>query len=72
MPPRLRDIYEQVIADRTVACNLDAYQPIREAHVSTARQQVPGIHVEAEGEILPLCELPPGCQACNEGTWTRS
>ena len=69
MPPRLREIHEQVSADRTIACNLDVHQPIWEAHVSTARRQVPDVHIEAEGEILRLGELSPGCQACKDGTW---
>jgi pyruvate formate-lyase activating enzyme-like uncharacterized protein len=69
IPHRLREIYEQVNADRTIACNLDALQPIWQAHVSAVRRQIPGVHVEAEGEILHLGELSPGCQACKEGTW---
>jgi pyruvate formate-lyase activating enzyme-like uncharacterized protein len=69
LPARLRAIYEEVSHLQMERANLDALRPIWEAHVSSARQQVPGIHVEADGEIVCLGGLSPGCQACKDGTW---
>jgi len=69
MPARLREICEEVRRLPATNSNLDALRPTWEAHVSKVRQQIPGIHVEAEGEIMYLGRLSPGCQACKEGTW---
>jgi len=69
MPARLREIYEEVHRLRPARSNLDALRPTWEAHISKARQQIPGIHVEAEGEIVYLGDLSLGCRACKEGTW---
>jgi pyruvate formate-lyase activating enzyme-like uncharacterized protein len=69
MPARLREIYEEVRRPAPARSNLDALRPTWEAHVSKARQQIPDIHVEAEGEVMYLGDLSPGCRACKEGTW---
>lgn len=69
MPVHLRAIYEEVSQLQRERSNLDTLRPIWEEHISRARQQIPGIHVEAEGEIAYLGELSPGCRACKEGTW---
>ena len=69
MPTRLREMYEEVNQLRLEEPNLDVLHPAWEAHVSKARQQIPGVHVEAGGEIVYLGELSPGCQACKDGTW---
>ena len=49
--------------------NLDVLQQAWAAHVSEARRRIPGLHVEAGGEVVYLGALSPGCQACKEGTW---
>lgn len=69
MPARLKAIYEEVSCLHQEKSNLDTLQGAWEAHVAQARQQMPGVHVEAEGEILYLGQLSPGCQACKDGTW---
>jgi pyruvate formate-lyase activating enzyme-like uncharacterized protein len=69
MPPRLRQIREEVNARRSIQSNLRALQSTWDAHVKRVREQVPDAHVEAEGEIVYLGELSPGCRACKQGTW---
>jgi pyruvate formate-lyase activating enzyme-like uncharacterized protein len=69
MPARLREIYEEVRRSAPTRSNLDALRPTWEAHVSKVRQQISDIHVEAEGEVMYLGDLSPGCRACKEGTW---
>ena len=69
MPPRLTEIREQARRSSMTRSNLDALRPAWEAHLSKARQQVPDVHIEAEGEIMYLRGLSPGCQACKDGTW---
>ncbi|MBC8450506.1 MAG: radical SAM protein [Chloroflexi bacterium] len=69
MPAPLRAIYEEVSRLQPKRSNLDAFRPTWEAHVSKARRQIPAIHIEAEGEIMYLGDLSPGCQACKEGAW---
>ena len=69
MPARLRTIYEEVSQIQRGRSNLDTLRPTWEEYVSRARQQIPDIHVEAEGEIVYFGGLSPGCQACKEGAW---
>jgi len=69
MPVRLRAIYEEVSQLQQERSNLDTLRPTWEEHISRARQQIPDIHVEAEGEIVYLGSLSPGCRICKEGTW---
>jgi pyruvate formate-lyase activating enzyme-like uncharacterized protein len=69
LPAPLQAILEEVSRLRLPASNLEARRPAWEAHVAEARQQIPGIYVEGEGEVLYLGGLSPGCQACKEGTW---
>jgi pyruvate formate-lyase activating enzyme-like uncharacterized protein len=69
MPAHLRAIYEEVNRLKQEPSNLDALQQTWREHVSKARQQVHNIHIEADGEVVYLGELSPGCQACKEGTW---
>ena len=69
MPARLRAIYQEVSRHQPERSNLDTLRPAWEGHLSRARQQIPEIHVEAEGEVVCLGDLSPGCRACKEGTW---
>lgn len=69
MPARLRAICEEVSRFQQELSNLETLQQIWREHASRARQQVRDIHIEADGEIVYLGELSPGCQACKEGTW---
>jgi pyruvate formate-lyase activating enzyme-like uncharacterized protein len=69
MPARLKAIYEEVSCLHQEKSNLDALREDWEVHVAQARQRIPGVHVEADGEILHLGQLSPGCQACKDGTW---
>ncbi len=69
MPARLKAIYEEVGCLHQEKSNLDALREDWEGHVAQARQHIPGVHVEADGEILYLGQLSPGCQACKDGSW---
>jgi pyruvate formate-lyase activating enzyme-like uncharacterized protein len=69
MPRRLKEIYQEVNHLRLERSNLDTLRPAWQAYVSRARELIPGVHVEAEGEIVSLGELSPGCRACKDGTW---
>lgn len=69
LPPALRHIQEQIRNSARPASNLDTLQPVWQAHVSQARERIRDLHVEAEGEVLYLGGLSPGCRACKEGTW---
>jgi pyruvate formate-lyase activating enzyme-like uncharacterized protein len=69
MPARLKEIYEAVRRLPAADSNLDALRPTWEAHVARARQQIPDIHVEGEGEVVYLGGLSPGCRACKAGAW---
>jgi pyruvate formate-lyase activating enzyme-like uncharacterized protein len=69
MPLRLRAIYRETKTCKPARPNLDLLQPIWQSHVCKAKQRVPGIHIEAGGEIVHLGGLSPGCQACKAGTW---
>jgi uncharacterized protein len=69
MPTLLREIHDQVEHLEQEKSNLDALRVTWKEHVSQAAQQIPGVHIEADGEILYLGELSPGCRACKEGTW---
>ena len=68
-PASLRAIYEEVGRFRREPSNLEAFQETWQEHVSRARRQVCDIHIEADGEIVYLGDLSPGCRACKEGTW---
>jgi pyruvate formate-lyase activating enzyme-like uncharacterized protein len=69
MPARLRAIYEEVNQLKQEPSNLEMLQQTWREHLSRARQQVHDIHIEADGEIVYLGKLSPGCQACKEGAW---
>jgi pyruvate formate-lyase activating enzyme-like uncharacterized protein len=69
LPTSLRVIRDQVNHLQKPSSNLDALQPVWQAHVSEARERIRNLHVEAEGEVLYLGGLSPGCQACKEGAW---
>lgn len=69
LPPALRAIADEAGRALPDAPNLSTLRPAWEAHVARARQQLEGVHIEAEGEALYLGELSPGCRACKDGTW---
>jgi hypothetical protein len=69
MPARLRAIYEEVSRLKQEPSNLETLQQTWREHLSRARQQVRDIRIEADGEIVYLGALSPGCQACKDGVW---
>lgn len=69
LPEPVRTICEEVFHLRMPESNLHTLQPVWEAHVTQARQQIRDLHVEDEGEVLYSGGISPGCQACKEGTW---
>jgi len=38
-------------------------------HVAKIKKEIEGVNLKANGEILFLGELSPGCKACKEGKW---
>jgi pyruvate formate-lyase activating enzyme-like uncharacterized protein len=44
-------------------------QAIWQAHISAVKESVPETCIEANGEIVYLGDLSPGCHACKQGTW---
>lgn len=69
LPTRLKAIYEEVSRIDRAPSTLKTLEQTWREHASRARQEVPGVHVEADGEILYLGQLSPGCRACKDGTW---
>jgi len=69
MPTRLRTIYDEVSRFRPEPSTLPALQQAWSEHVSRLRQEIEGVHVEADGEIVYLGGLSPGCRTCKDGTW---
>lgn len=69
IPACLRAIYEEANRPEQEPSNLTALEPIWREHVSRARRAIRTVHVEADGEVLYLGELSPGCRACKEGVW---
>lgn len=69
IPAPLRAIYESIDNARLRIPNIDELQITWAKHVNQLRSQIPAIHIEAEGEIVYLDELSPGCQACKAGSW---
>jgi pyruvate formate-lyase activating enzyme-like uncharacterized protein len=69
LPERLRAIHDEVCRRQIEESNLETLEPTWAAHVAQAKQQIRDVHVKAEGEVLYLGNLSPGCQACKDGTW---
>jgi len=69
MPACLRAIKEEVSQPQQEKSNLDTFRQTWQEYIARARQQIPAIHIDADGEIVYLGELSPGCQACKDGTW---
>jgi pyruvate formate-lyase activating enzyme-like uncharacterized protein len=69
LPATLGAIREEVTRDRLPVSDLDLLRGAWDAHVSRATQQIEGLNVQGQGELLVLGELSPGCQACKDGTW---
>lgn len=69
MPVCLRAINKEVSQLQQKKSNLDTFRQTWQEYITRARQQIPQIHIEADGEIVYLGELSPGCQACKGGTW---
>jgi pyruvate formate-lyase activating enzyme-like uncharacterized protein len=68
LPFPLRSIYAEVNQPQRLKPNLDTLKPGWEEYLSRA-SQIPGVQVEAGGEIVYLRGLSPGCLACKQGTW---
>jgi pyruvate formate-lyase activating enzyme-like uncharacterized protein len=69
MPRRLKTICEAARQLQQEKSTLDTLRLNWQAYVSQAEQQIDGIRIEADGEILYLGDLSPGCRTCKEGTW---
>lgn len=69
MPPRLEVIAKEVDRSTGLLPNVDSLRLEWEAYVADAERRVPGVRIEAGGEIVVLGELSPGCRACKDGTW---
>ena len=69
LPTPLIEIFQEATERRLPQSNVPSFGPVWRAHTSTARQQIPEIHIEDDGGIVSLGELSPGCTACKEGSW---
>ena len=69
LPARLRAIGEEVDRFRKTPSNLESLQPVWRRHVEETRACLPGVHIEAGGEVVYLGKLSPGCRACKDGAW---
>lgn len=69
MPPRLEVIAKEVERSTGLLPNVESLRLEWEAYVSDVERRVPGVRIEAGGEIVVLGELSPGCRACKDGTW---
>jgi len=69
LPAPLSAIRDEVTRSQLPASNIDRLRGAWQAHVSRATQQIEGLSVQGQGEILVLGELSPGCQACKDGSW---
>jgi len=69
MPIPLKTILENLERSEKVECNLDGLFPKWQAALAKAKEQIPGIKILSDGEIVYLRELSPGCKACKAGTW---
>jgi len=69
MPARLKAIHEEVNRLEQEPSNLETLRQSWREHLTRARQRVPDLHVEADGEIVYLGGLSPGCRACKDGAW---
>jgi pyruvate formate-lyase activating enzyme-like uncharacterized protein len=64
-----KEIGEEVGRLQIAEPNLDALRPAWAEYLARAKQQVPGVRIEGDGEVVHLGELSPGCRACKVGTW---
>lgn len=69
LPTPLNAIRDEVARNQLPPSGLERLREAWEAHVARAVQQIEGVNVQGQGEILVLGELSPGCQACKDGTW---
>jgi pyruvate formate-lyase activating enzyme-like uncharacterized protein len=69
LPVPLQEIAEEVNSLRLPASNLDSLRPAWETHVARAREQIRDLYVDADGEVLYLGGISPGCQSCKQGAW---
>ena len=69
MPAPLRAIRAELEQRRPDVGNLAALKKAWQASLAMAREQVPGICIESDGEIVHFGGISPGCAACKAGTW---
>jgi pyruvate formate-lyase activating enzyme-like uncharacterized protein len=65
----LRAIREEASRFQEESSNLDTFRRTWQQYVAEVRRRVPTACIEADGEIVYLGDLSPGCQACKDGTW---
>ena len=68
-PPLLQTILAEIAAGNVRRGSLDAVRTRWSDYCARVRQAIPGVQIEAEGEIVHLGRLSPGCQACKDGRW---
>ena len=69
LPACLQPIWMEATRYRPPENTLDRLRRAWKAHLAQARQRVPDVRVQGQGEGLYLGELSPGCRACKEGAW---
>jgi uncharacterized protein len=68
LPAPLQTIITSLADPRPVS-NLASLRAGWETYLTQAQEQLPELHIEADGESVYLGHLSPGCQACRAGSW---
>jgi pyruvate formate-lyase activating enzyme-like uncharacterized protein len=68
LPGPLRQIASQV-RERAEARGNGEADPSWPEDLARVRRDMPGLRCEADGEIMVLGDLSPGCSACKQGAW---
>jgi pyruvate formate-lyase activating enzyme-like uncharacterized protein len=69
VPAPLRAIAAALDRPAAPASTVDALRAGRSRFLARLRAEVPAVEVEADGEIVHLGALSPGCRACKAGAW---
>jgi pyruvate formate-lyase activating enzyme-like uncharacterized protein len=68
-PAMLQTILNEIAALDSQSSNLETVQPRWRDYLARAAHSIPGIQIDASGEIVYLGGLSTGCQACKDGNW---
>lgn len=69
IPAPLQAIYAALARSHGFHSNQEKLWAEWDGFLPQLKARVPDIHIEADGEIVYIGELSPGCRACKAGTW---